>query len=69
MTGTAQRLASLKIPVYAVPIGSRLPPRDLSIAAVEAPETVFLNDKAQIRAVIGTSGFEGEIADGSSETR
>ena len=60
VTGTAQRLATLKIPVYAVPIGSRLPPRDLSIAAVEAPEAVFLNDKAQIRAVIGTSGFEGE---------
>ena len=58
--GTAQRLASLQVPVYAVPIGSRLPPRDLAIAAVESPETVFLNDKAQIRVVIGTSGFEGE---------
>ncbi|MEJ7592922.1 MAG: hypothetical protein WKF77_15345 [Planctomycetaceae bacterium] len=34
--------------------------RDLSIAAVESPEAVFLNDKAQIRVVIGTSGFEGE---------
>ncbi len=37
VTGTAQRLATLNIPVYAVPIGSRLPPRDLSIAAVELP--------------------------------
>ncbi len=60
VAGTAQRLASLQVPVYAVPIGSRLPPRDLSIAAVESPEAVFLNDKAQIRVVIGTSGFEGE---------
>ncbi len=60
VTGTAQRLATLNVPVYAVPIGSRLPPRDLSIAAVEAPEAVFLNDKAQIRAIIGTSGFEGQ---------
>ncbi|MBC7968232.1 MAG: hypothetical protein H7Z17_20185 [Fuerstia sp.] len=60
VTATAQRLASLQVPVYSVPIGSRLPPRDLSIAAVESPEAVFLNDKAQIRAVIGTSGFEGE---------
>ncbi|MDA1232516.1 MAG: hypothetical protein O2856_17215, partial [Planctomycetota bacterium] len=60
VVGTAQRLAILNVPVYAVPIGSRLPPRDLSIAAVEAPEAVFLNDKAQIRVVIGTSGFEGE---------
>jgi len=60
VAGTAQRLASLQVPVYAVPIGSRLPARDLSIAAVESPEAVFLNDKAQIRVVIGTSGFEGE---------
>ena len=60
VAGTAQRLASLQVPVYAVPIGSRLPPRDLSIAAVESPDAVFLNDKAQIRVVIGTSGFEGE---------
>ena len=60
VTGTAQRLASLQVPVYAVPIGSRLSPRDLSIAAVESPEAVFLNDKTQIRTVIGTSGFEGE---------
>ena len=60
VAGTAQRLASLQVPVYAVPIGSRLPPRDLSIAAVESPEAVFLNDKAQVRVVLGTSGFEGE---------
>lgn len=60
VSGTTQQLASLKIPVFTVPIGSRLTPRDLSIAAVESPESVFLNDKAQIRAVIGTSGFEGE---------
>lgn len=60
VAGTAQRLASLQVPVYAVPIGSRLPPRDLSIAAVESPEAVFLHDKAQIRVVISTSGFEGE---------
>jgi hypothetical protein len=59
-SGTAQQMASLGIPVYSVPVGSRLPPRDLSIVSVEAPEAVFLNDKAQIRTVIGTSGFEGE---------
>jgi len=60
ISGAAQRLASLGVPVFSVPIGSRLPPRDLSIAAVDAPETVFLNDKATLRAIIGTSGFEGE---------
>ncbi|MBL8810042.1 MAG: hypothetical protein JNM43_07700 [Planctomycetaceae bacterium] len=60
VTQEAQRMASLGVPVYSVPIGSKLPPRDLSLAAVEAPEAVFVNDKAQILAVIGTSGFEGE---------
>lgn len=60
LSGSAQRLASLRIPVYSVPIGSLLPPRDLSIAAVDAPEVVFLNDKAQVRVVVGAAGFEGE---------
>ncbi|MFM7056484.1 MAG: hypothetical protein ACKO2P_06135 [Planctomycetota bacterium] len=58
--GEAQRLAALGIPVHTIPVGSRLPPRDLSIAALESPETVFLNDKARIRVVLGTSGFEGQ---------
>lgn len=56
----ARRLAALKIPVFTIPIGSRLTPRDLSVAAVDAPETVFLNDKAVLRVVLGTSGFEGQ---------
>lgn len=60
VVGSGQRLASLGVPVYSIPIGSRIPPRDLSVAAVDLPEAVFLNDNAQIRAVIGTSGFEGE---------
>ena len=60
VAGAGQRLGSLGVPVYSIPIGSRLPPRDLSIAAMDAPEAVFLNDKALIRTVIGTSGFEGE---------
>ncbi len=58
--GEAQRLATLGIPVHTIPVGSQLPPRDLSIAALESPETVFLNDKARIRVVLGTSGFEGQ---------
>ncbi len=31
-------------------------PRDLSVFSVESPETVFVNDSAQIAATIGTSG-------------
>lgn len=58
--GEAQRLAALGIPVHTIPVGSQLPPRDLSVAALESPETVFLNDNARIRVVLGTSGFEGQ---------
>ncbi len=60
LTGLATRLKSLNIPVYSIPVGSKLPPRDLSIAAVEAPKVVFLKDNAQIRATIGASGFTGQ---------
>jgi hypothetical protein len=60
LTSTAQLLSSLRVPVYAIPIGSRIPPRDLSIASVDAPEAIFLNDKAQIQATLTTFGFEGE---------
>jgi len=58
--GEAQRLAALGIPVHTIPVGSQLPPRDLSVAALESPETVFLNDNARMRVVLGTSGFEGQ---------
>ncbi|MBL8815694.1 MAG: hypothetical protein JNL58_06665 [Planctomyces sp.] len=60
LASEARRLGSLGVPVHTVPIGSRFPPRDLSIAAVESPETVFVNDSAQITATIGASGFEGQ---------
>lgn len=55
-----QLLTSLNVPVYTIPIGSRTPPRDLSVATVDAPEAIFLNDKAQIRAMLATFGFEGQ---------
>ena len=60
LTSATQLLSSLGVPVYAIPIGSRIPPRDLSIASVDAPEAIFLNDKAQIQATLATFGFEGE---------
>jgi hypothetical protein len=60
LTSATQLLSSLGVPVYAIPIGSRIPPRDLSIVSVDAPEAIFLNDKAQIQATLATFGFEGE---------
>ncbi|MCR9200761.1 MAG: hypothetical protein NXI04_19160 [Planctomycetaceae bacterium] len=56
----AARLKQLGIPVYTVPIGSRLLPRDLSIASLEYPETVFLEDTAEVRATITSTGYAGE---------
>lgn len=55
-----RRLQQLQIPVYTVPIGSRLLPRDLSIAALEYPETVFLDDTAEVRATVTSTGYSGE---------
>ena len=37
LTSATQLLSSLGVPVYAIPIGSRIPPRDLSIASVDVP--------------------------------
>lgn len=56
----ATRLESLGIPVYCIPIGSRLSPRDLSIASLEVPQTVFLEDTARVRVTITSTGYSGE---------
>lgn len=56
----AGRLASLGIPVYCVPIGSILSPRDLSVASVQVPQSVFLEDNAQVQTVVSSSGFVGD---------
>ncbi|MFO1004157.1 MAG: vWA domain-containing protein, partial [Planctomycetaceae bacterium] len=60
LSSTTQLLSSLNVPVYTIPIGSKVPPRDLSVIAVDAPEAIFLNDKAQIQATLATFGFEGQ---------
>ena len=60
LSATTQLLTSLSVPVYAIPIGSIVPPRDLSLATVDAPEAIFLNDNAQIQATLATFGFEGQ---------
>ncbi len=60
ISSTTQLLTSLSVPVYTIPIGSIVPPRDLSVATVDAPEAIFLNDQAQIQATLATFGFEGQ---------
>jgi hypothetical protein len=59
LASEGRRLGNLQVPVYSVPIGSRLKPRDISVASIESPEAVFLHDSAMLDVVLGTSGFEG----------
>lgn len=56
----ADRLRSLQIPVFPVPIGSVMQPRDISIAGVDAPKTVFFEDTATVRGTIRAEGYQGQ---------
>lgn len=60
LSNTTELLTGLGVPVYTIPIGSRVPPRDLSVVTVDAPEAIFLNDSAQIQVTLATFGFEGQ---------
>jgi len=53
----ANRLGEQAIPVYTVPIGSTRLPRDLAIATVDAPGTVFGDDTLRLTATVRTGGF------------
>ncbi|RLS52291.1 MAG: hypothetical protein DWH91_17035 [Planctomycetota bacterium] len=47
-------------PIYPVLIGSERRPKDLAIGHVDAPPTVFQNDKPVIKAAIRSTGFDGQ---------
>ncbi len=47
-------------PIYPVLVGSERRPKDLSIANVDYPPTVFQNDKPVLKTTIRTSGFDGQ---------
>jgi hypothetical protein len=53
------RLAARGVPVYPLLIGSSVPPRDVAIAAVRAPEIAYRGDVATIEATIKIDGFAG----------
>lgn len=59
----AERMGSLGVAVHCVPIGSRLSPRDLAVASVDVPQTVFLNDDARVEATISAVGYSGDQID------
>jgi hypothetical protein len=57
------RLKLMDIPVYPVMVGSEYRPKDLSVSSLEFPQTAFKDDTVILKAVINTSGFEGETID------
>ena len=56
----ANRLKALQIPIFPVPIGSIMQPRDISIAAIDAPQTVFIDDNAVVHGTIRADGYQGQ---------
>ena len=58
--GSAGRLGRMSVPVVPVMFGSTLRPKDLAIASLDYPNTVFKGDKPSVTAVLNTSGFEGQ---------
>ena len=60
----ADRLAARGIPVYPILIGSTSPPKDVAIAGLKAPESVYKGDVAAVEATIKADG----VPPGSSLT-
>ncbi|HUG90345.1 MAG TPA: hypothetical protein VML55_05910 [Planctomycetaceae bacterium] len=58
--GAGRRLGLESAPVAPVVFGSRHRPRDISISAVDYPQTVFKDDKPVVKATLITAGFTGE---------
>lgn len=58
----ARRLASGGAKVSSILVGSSAPPKDLAVADIAAPESVFLGDKVRIRSRLSANGFAGETA-------
>ncbi len=55
----ARRLARQDAPVLALLVGSRRPPTDAAVTAVEAPESVFVDDRLEVRAAVKLDGLAG----------
>ena len=56
----ARRLGVQNAPVCSVVIGSRQGPRDASVLAVEAPESIYLGDKVAVNADLKFDGLRGK---------
>lgn len=56
-----RRLASDRIPVFAVPLGSAEPMMDLALTSVEAPAMAFIDDRVPVSVRVSRLGEAGDI--------
>ncbi|MFW6336440.1 MAG: hypothetical protein ACOC3G_04870, partial [Phycisphaeraceae bacterium] len=55
-----RRLSSRLAGVYTVPLGAAVPPRDLSLASVDAPAEAFVDDIVPVAVSVDVTGGEAE---------
>ncbi len=58
----ARQLGARSVHASTLLIGSTQAPRDLAIADIEAPESIFLGDKVRVKTEISAEGARGEEA-------
>ncbi len=56
----AQYARDKRIPIYTIGIGDPAPPRNIAVAALEAPPNVFVQDPFKITAHLRAEGLDGE---------
>jgi hypothetical protein len=59
----AASLKASNVPVYPVMLGSTFRPKDLSIASLEHPQSVYKGDRPQLKVTLNAAGFEGRTLD------
>jgi len=55
----ARQLRAQGSPVCAIPVGSRIGPRDASILQISSPQSIYLGDRLSIRADLKLDGLRG----------
>ncbi len=58
-----RQLALRNTPLSAVPIGGDLGPVDISLLSLEAPESIYLDDRVVVTAAVKLDGFHGQKVD------
>lgn len=62
MNDFLSRVTGLGVPIHTVLVGSNRRPRDLSVMALDYPESVFKADTPVVKAILHQSGFDGQQA-------